>query len=318
MANGSGDASSETQSLAQQLQQKHAALEVHNPTVEEIEDEEDILHPPPSARILEASNPTATVTQEPLSEKAMGKQKEKDIPQKSNEPSKAPPPKGLDTTSEELFPALGSGPKPRANAQIPAAWGSMKPAAVAYGPTNGLNGYGSPLSTSRSQNSTPGVMTPSTTPSAPIHSQGPQQMSMPGRHSERVQFAPSQLLPRSEMRRPMMDVLREINRRSKATVEMKAGPGGMVYFEGRGPVDAVRQALKDVAKEVGSKVSKDLPSVRVRSGLKCSKAICQGPNICKCPTPYNRSPRRHGARHHQADWRAHSSAEGRRSSSRDG
>ena len=258
IANGSGDNPSETQSLAQQLQQKHAALEVHNPTVEEVVDEEDILHPPPSARTLEASNATATPAPEPLSEKALGKQKAKDIPQSSHEPSKPPTSKGPDTTSEELFPALGSGPKPRANAQVPAAWGSMKSPAVAHGPTNGLNGYGLPSSTNRSQSSTPGVMTPSTTSSVPMHFQGPQQMSMPGRHSERVQFAPTQLLPRGEMKRPITDVLREINRRSKATVEMKAGTGGMVYFEGRGPVDAVRQALKDVAKEVGSKVRNNI------------------------------------------------------------
>ena len=80
-------------------------------------------------------------------------------------------------------------------------------------------------------------------------------MSMPGRHSERVQFAPSQLLPRKEMKKPLQDVLRDINKKSKAMVEMKPGPGGVIYFEGKGPVDAVRQALKDVAKEVGSKVS---------------------------------------------------------------
>ena len=247
--NASGDPSSETPSLAQQLQQKHAALEVHNPTVEEVVDEEDILHPPPSAKLQEPSN---APTQEPLSEKSMGKQKAKDIPNTNNDPAPAPAPRVLDTASEELFPTLGSGPTSRTNAQVPAAWGS-KPAAVAHGPANGVNGFGPSSVTSRSQSSTPSLMTPSTSTS---YSQGPQHMSMPGRHSERVQFAPSQLLPRKEMKRPVTDVLREINRRSKANVEMKAGPGGMIYFEGRGPVDAVRQALKDVAKEVGSKVSR--------------------------------------------------------------
>jgi hypothetical protein len=74
-------------------------------------------------------------------------------------------------------------------------------------------------------------------------------MSMPGRHTERIQFAPSQLLPRSQLKKPVMDVLRDINKRSKATVEMRPGPGGVINFEGRGPTDSVRQALKEVAKE---------------------------------------------------------------------
>ena len=246
-SNTLGDPSSETPSLAQQLQQKHAALEVHNPTVEEVIDEEDILHPPPSAKLHEAKN---APTEEPLSEKAMGKQKATDFPQ-TNGPAQASTPKGLDTTSEEAFPSLGDGAKSRTSGQVPTAWNAKKPAVVAHAPTNGVNGFSS-SGTNRSQSSTPGATTPFT---ATSFSQGPPRMSMPGRHSERVQFAPSQLLPRKEMKRPVTDVLREINRKSKANVEMKAGPGGMVYFEGRGPVDAVRQALKDVAKEVGSKVS---------------------------------------------------------------
>ena len=260
--NASGDPSSETPSLAQQLQQRHAAQEVHNPTVEEVIDEEDILHPPPSAKLQEPSN---APTQEPLSEKAMGKQKANDSPQTNNKPAQAPTPRALDTTSEELFPALGKGPNPQASAQVPTAWVSVKPTAAARGPPNSVNGFSPPSGTNRSQSSTSSVMTPSTTAS---FSQGPQHMSMPGRHSERVQFAPSQLLPRKEMKRPVADVLREINRRSKANVEMKAGPGGMIYFEGRGPVDAVRQALKEVAKEVGSKVSRASLLIRVRLGLK--------------------------------------------------
>ena len=82
----------------------------------------------------------------------------------------------------------------------------------------------------------------------------PQYISMPGRHTERIQFAPSQLLPRDQLRKPLQEVLRGINKRSKATVEMKPGPNNTIIFEGTGPVDATRQALRDVAREVGSKV----------------------------------------------------------------
>ena len=79
-------------------------------------------------------------------------------------------------------------------------------------------------------------------------------MSLPGQHAERVQFAPSQLTPRSELKKPVQDTLRDINKRSKARVTMSTGPGGMIIFEGTGPVEAVRHALKQVAQELGSKV----------------------------------------------------------------
>jgi len=80
-------------------------------------------------------------------------------------------------------------------------------------------------------------------------------MNLPGQHRERVQFAPSQLTPRTQLKKPVLDVLRDINKRSKARVEMSTGPGGMIVFEGTGPVEAVRNALKEVATQLGSKVS---------------------------------------------------------------
>jgi len=36
---------------------------------------------------------------------------------------------------------------------------------------------------------------------------------------------------------------------------MSSGPGGVVIFEGTGPTEAVRQALKDIVTQLGSKVS---------------------------------------------------------------
>ena len=79
-------------------------------------------------------------------------------------------------------------------------------------------------------------------------------MALPGRHTERIQFAPSQLLPKDRMKKPLQEVLRGINKKSKAKVEMRPGANGVIIFEGTGPVDAARQALKDLAKEVGSTV----------------------------------------------------------------
>ena len=90
----------ETLSPAQQLMAKHAE-ESHKPTVEEVVDEEDIAHPPPSSTVHHSE------TEAPLSEKAAGKQKAQDTPE-TNAPSKpkanAPP----NIQSEEAFPALGA------------------------------------------------------------------------------------------------------------------------------------------------------------------------------------------------------------------
>jgi hypothetical protein len=81
-------------------------------------------------------------------------------------------------------------------------------------------------------------------------------MSIPGKHLEQLRLAPSQMLPRGQLKKPIRDILRDISKRSKATVDMRGGPNGSVIFEGKGSVEAVRQALKEVAQQVGSKVRK--------------------------------------------------------------
>lgn len=82
----------------------------------------------------------------------------------------------------------------------------------------------------------------------------PRVMSLPGKHMEQLRLAPSQMQPRGQLKKPLRDILRDISRRSKATVDMRGGPGGSIIFEGKGSVDAVRQALREVAQQVGSKV----------------------------------------------------------------
>lgn len=212
-------ASSSTEGLtpAQQLMEQHD----HHVTVEDVVDEEDIIHPPPSAS--KPSTPDVSAT--PLSEKAAGKRKADD--------SGAPTPKSgqlpLNTASEEAFPALGP-IKPRVQAPAP-TWGK-KPAAVT---SNGISG-----SNNTSRASTPGPALPT--------------MNIPGQYNESIRFSPNQLTPRKDLKKPINEIIREINRRSKAKLEMKQ-LGGMIVFESTGPVDAVRQSLKDIANEVGSKVS---------------------------------------------------------------
>lgn len=150
-----------------------------------------------------------------LSEKAAGKQ-----------PASKKP--ALNTSSEEAFPALG--PAKRTQAPVAPTWGK-KPASVT---SNGVNG------------SAPAPSAPSRGPALPS-------MNIPGKHTERISLAAHQVAPRGELKKPINEIVRDINRRSKAKLDYKQGQGALI-FEATGPVEAVRQALKEVANEVGSKV----------------------------------------------------------------
>ncbi|MCJ1478369.1 hypothetical protein MMC13_007049 [Lambiella insularis] len=260
---GTAGASTDAQSFAERLSQKHATSNGHGPIIEDTIDEEDVLHPPPSSTVEKQHTeappaPVLVPADEPvaqnMSEKAMGKQK---APQQTATPTELGTADDIGTKSEELFPPLGGGSKTRAPGPTSAAWGAKKPASVGNGTSNGVNGHAPTSSAASSRPSTPA--SGNLTPGSSNRSAVPKSMSMPGRHSESVQFAPSQLIPRHQLKNPVQDVLRDINKRSKATVEMKPGPGGVICFEGKGPVDAVRQALRDVAKEVGSKQAVKVP-----------------------------------------------------------
>lgn len=274
--NGESSAVNTEKSPAALLQEQHERDEAHRATVEEVVDEEDIAHPPPSAAehgdaADSNTTPTPDTSTQPMSEKAAGKQKAQDGRGPATGAAKAPgPAKVLDTQSEESFPALGGGPKARAPAAVPMAWGARKAAAANKGAPNGLsNGLssGQPLSsTSSSRASTPvsGVLTPSSTnasvaPQTYASRNGPRVMAIPGKHIEHIQFAPSQMMPRSQLKKPVKAIIDDISKRSKAKLEMRSGPSDSIIFEGKGPVDAVRQALKEVAQQVGSKQSVRVP-----------------------------------------------------------
>lgn len=256
--NGAGSSVSNL-TFAEKLQEKHGISHDHDPTVEDIVDEEDVNHPPPSSRLpLDRDSvepgPILVPANEPISEKAIGKQRSQE--QVSHITSRKAQDNELDTKSEELFPALGSGPKARSSGPS-TAWGSKKPTSIVNGSSKGINGHSISSNTTSPRTTTRGTNTVGPAATSDIADKSrtiPQFMPMPGRHVERIQFAPSQLLPREQLRKPVHDIIRDINKRSKAKVEMKLGGSGIVVFEGQGPVDAVRQALKDVAKEVGSKV----------------------------------------------------------------
>lgn len=286
--NGTGSANDLTP--AQRLMERHTGDDdhTHNVTVEDVVDEDDVQHPPPSG--IPSTTQAANRDPASLSDKAAGKNPEA-------APAPAPTKPAFDTTSEELFPALGA-PTSRA-AAAPTPWSRKPPAVASNRAANGLaNGHAAQSNTSTRTSAPPsGMATPAST--AHPHRGAFPQMSLPGRHTERVQFAPSQLTPRNQLKKPVNDVLREINKRSKARVEMSTGPGGVIIFEGIGPVDAVRQALKEVAKELGSKVSRHHPGHGTRTDL--TAAIGQSPCPAFRATTYHWPPRSQ----HPIDRQAH-------------
>ena len=247
---------------AQKLQEKHNADAAHHPTVEDVPDEEDIAHPPPSMQATQtpSPDPQPVPTTEPTSAKAAGKQKANEEVDFLPKVEKSPAPSALNMNSEEAFPALGAGHKVKAPAAATTAWGTQKPMFVGNALSNGTHPRG-PLtsSTTSSRASTPatgGVLTPvSTNASVRPQSRGmPQSLSLPGKHIEKIEFAPSELRSKNELKKPLRDIVQGINRRSKATVTMRPGPDNGLVFEGTGPYEATRQALRDLAKEIGSKV----------------------------------------------------------------
>ncbi|KAL8905030.1 MAG: hypothetical protein Q9207_002886 [Kuettlingeria erythrocarpa] len=265
--NGTSHDDQQDVSQAQRLQEKHAASAPRRPVVEDAVDEEDLVHPPPSALVAPPASSTATENNPPaMSENAAGKQKAKEEPVEPPRPAATTTATlPLDTKSEEAFPALGGGPKPKNATPVSTAWGTRKPLEAANPVPNGINGQRPTSGSVSSRASTPasGKLTPASTypsvASQPRAPSIPRHMPIPGRHTERIQFAPSQLLPRNQLKKPLQDVIRSINKGSKAKVEMKPGRNGTLIFEGTGPVDATRQALRDVAREVGSKQSVKIP-----------------------------------------------------------
>ncbi|KAF3492312.1 lysine-rich arabinogalactan protein 19 [Arthroderma uncinatum] len=219
-------------SRAEELMAKHAQDAAHGPTVEDVVDEEDIQHPPPSmtakAPAPAAAAPATSTTTTAAEPK----------------PVKKP---ALDVQSEESFPALGGGPKASRPSAVPMAWGSSKPKATAgsAAPNTAAAPPIAPAANGRRPDSTA--------------STAPRTLVIPGKHVDQFRFDSSQMIPRAEMKRPISDILRDISRKSKVRLEVREGAGGVYIFEGVGNVDAVRQALKEVAQQVGSKKSIKVP-----------------------------------------------------------
>ncbi|KLJ07616.1 hypothetical protein EMPG_10008 [Blastomyces silverae] len=257
-----------SKSPAALLKEQHTRDDSHTVTVEEVPDEYDIQHPSPSGPATQApveslkASPSAPKTSAAIEKPPMDSVSS--LTTTNSTTKKAPT---FDVRSEELFPALGGAPNSRTPAAVPMAWGARKSAGRNPPTANGLSNWGQPPSqfssnaSSRTPTPAPGLVTPSsmTATSGSGAMGGPKIMTMPGKHVERIRFAPSQMLPRSQLKKPIRDILRDTSRRFKAVVDMYNGPGESIIFEGKGSVDAVRQALKEVAQQVGSKQSVCVP-----------------------------------------------------------
>jgi polyribonucleotide nucleotidyltransferase len=206
-------------SAAQQLMQKHAHAEPV--TVEDVPDQ-DL----PSTSTNDASGSWAA----PVSTKAAGKQKEASGPKSS-----------LDTQSHELFPELGA-PKGKASNVAP-IWGAKNTNGKANGtPSNGISGASTPAS---------GVATPSqgSVPS----------MFIPGRNVESVTIEPQHIMPRNQLKRPIPDIIKDLNRKSRASITMSTSSNGRYKFDATGPQDVAQQALKDLVQQIGVRTSIKVP-----------------------------------------------------------
>lgn len=235
---------------AQLLKEKHEVAESHNPTVEEVDDEEFLQHPHPSAHTsLSAENGR-------LSEEALGKQKEDTPPKKAS---------GIDITSEELFPSLGGGLKSQAAPAAAPAWGAKKPTSA---PRSGANGVPNTVSSvqsapspvsSRASTPASGILTPASS-SAINHTassrKGPIQMAMPGKHTDSITLVPGQM----DKSKPIQLFLDKMNKKSRATVTRHtARDGSSIVFEGSGPKKDVSEALRTIARELCAKRKLLLP-----------------------------------------------------------
>ena len=242
-------------SAAQKLLQRHAAPNV---TVEDVPDEADSKHPVPplSSSILESNDDApAPGWVPPMSTKAAGKRKE-EIPRESKPL--------LDTQSEELFPGLGAAPKPRQPTPITPTWGA-KSSAPGASATNGTNGF----STNGTSTPPSGINTPTSAVNKAAPRGGPRKIEIPGQVQERIFLEKNQMLPRPQLKKPLPDILKDINRKSKkVNVTLSAGENGTTFYA-TGPSESAVQALRDVVAQVGAKVSKSV------TPLGCTLLTCE-------------------------------------------
>ncbi|KAF4971565.1 hypothetical protein FZEAL_9810, partial [Fusarium zealandicum] len=161
-----------------------------------------------------------------------------DAPSAKPAPKQAAPKTALDTQSHELFPELGA-PKGK-SANVAPIWGAKN----ANGKANGAASNG----VSRSSTPASGAATPNK-PS----------MFIPGRNVETVTLDAQYILPRGQLKRPIPDIIKDINRKSRATISMATSSNGRFKFDATGPQDVAQQALKDLVAQIGTRFAIKVP-----------------------------------------------------------
>lgn len=228
---------------------------IHKPTIEEVPDEEDIIKrhdTPVSNSVLEAVDDAGSPEpRQPVRERYT-KPVNKDAaqaPKTENKPKAAP----VDLSSKELFPEL------TASKQAPLAvpsWGAGK---VSAGNSAAASGAATPTSSTSSPHA------------------GPGSFSIPGQHQYTLALTQSELLPRSQLKRPIPDILKDISRKLNVKINLTTGVEGRLFFLVVGPTDAVvRAACKDLASKICTVVCYINPSVLV-----CMLTILPAKNQCR-------------------------------------
>ncbi|ERT01936.1 KH domain containing protein [Sporothrix schenckii 1099-18] len=238
MASGSPSTadSGNASSAAQRLLQEHGS---HHVTIETVPDEEDLKHDAVLRReAAEAASSGPAPADAPASSWAATPSAKAAGKQKAPEPT---PASKLDTHSHELFPELGAPKKAAAN--VAPIWN-----AKTGGAANGANGSSQPLSNS---SSAPAAATSRST--------APPTVNIPGRNVSSVTLEDHQLLPRGSLKRPIPDVIKDINRKSRANITMLPPTGNRRQFNATGPPEVAQQALRDLVQQIGAKVTVNVP-----------------------------------------------------------
>jgi ferric-dicitrate binding protein FerR (iron transport regulator) len=79
-------------------------------------------------------------------------------------------------------------------------------------------------------------------------------MVIPGRNVESVTLEPQFIIPRNQLKRPLADTIKDINRKSRANITMATSANGRLKFDATGPQDIAQQALKDLVQQIGTRV----------------------------------------------------------------
>ena len=145
-----------------------------------------------------------------------------------------PASKLFDAQSHELFPELGA-PKGKA-ANVAPIWGAKNNAG---NKANGVNASAAPAPVSGN---------------APSSQRPTPSMFIPGRNVETVTLEPQYIIPRNQLKRPIPDIIKDINRKSRANITMATSSNGRLKFDATGPQDVAQQALKDLVQQIGTKV----------------------------------------------------------------